>query len=93
MQSSSFLRFRRWSSPASQSHHKLHARCLSRDMLPLFTRGPFPASHQAMPASAFAQRGNESEYIFSTQESLVDNNWAEIADHIETIEELYEVIV
>ncbi len=25
------------------------------------------------------------------QESLVDSNWAEIADHIETIEELYEV--
>jgi hypothetical protein len=25
------------------------------------------------------------------QESLVDTNWAEIADHIETIEELYEV--
>jgi hypothetical protein len=25
------------------------------------------------------------------QETLVDNNWAEIADHIETIEELYEV--
>ena len=25
------------------------------------------------------------------QESLVDTNWAEIADHIETIEQLYEV--
>jgi hypothetical protein len=25
------------------------------------------------------------------QDSLVDTNWAEIADHIETIEELYEV--
>jgi len=25
------------------------------------------------------------------QESLVDTNWAEIADHIEAIEELYEV--
>ena len=32
-----------------------------------------------------------SPHYCGLQEALVDNNWAEIADHIETIEELYEV--
>ncbi len=32
-----------------------------------------------------------SPHLLRVQETLVDNNWAEIADHIETIEELYEV--
>lgn len=36
-------------------------------------------------------QAQSSPNFVRVQETLVDNNWAEIADHIETIEELYEV--